>query len=435
MTAEVAILNRDAVALAADSALTFRGRRGSKIFQSANKIFALSKYKPVGIMIFGDGLFMEVPWETVIKLYRAHLGNRAFVSLTEYAEDFLNYLSGDPRLNAQEVQDEYVRRVVQTTFHRIRSQIDSAVQTLLEVEEELTDPEIKELTKVLVSRHLEQWRAIDLPPRLPESFLEDVRARYYDSIRELRAATFEKTLTPVSSRWLGEIGLHAIAKFPEDRVEAGTSGIVISGFGDDDLFPEIVSYYVDATIIGHLKCAVHKHGRVTAESSAAVLPFAQSEMVYMFMEGIDPSYEQVVSEFLLRTLVEYPEIIIENAVGDNKKRATELKRRFRRLGQVLFRRYAKELRDHRAATYAQPIVHVISMLPKEELASAAESLVHITSMRRRFSLEAETVGGPIDVAVISKGDGFIWIKRKHYFSLELNPHFTTTYFPEECASD
>ena len=35
----------------------------------------------------------------------------------------------------------------------------------------------------------------------------------------------------------------------------------------------------------------------------------------------------------------------------------------------------------------------------------------------------ETVGGPIDVAVVSKGDGFIWIKRKHYFDPVLNQRF------------
>jgi hypothetical protein len=27
--------------------------------------------------------------------------------------------------------------------------------------------------------------------------------------------------------------------------------------------------------------------------------------------------------------------------------------------------------------------------------------------------EFETVGGPIDVAVISKGDGFVWVKKKN----------------------
>jgi len=42
-------------------------------------------------------------------------------------------------------------------------------------------------------------------------------------------------------------------------------------------------------------------------------------------------------------------------------------------------------------------------------------------LTRRVSMDAETVGGPIDVAVISKGDGFVWIKRKHYFRSELNP--------------
>jgi len=40
----------------------------------------------------------------------------------------------------------------------------------------------------------------------------------------------------------------------------------------------------------------------------------------------------------------------------------------------------------------------------------------------------ETVGGPIDVAVISKVDGFIWIKRKHYFKIELNPQFSANYY-------
>jgi hypothetical protein len=43
--------------------------------------------------------------------------------------------------------------------------------------------------------------------------------------------------------------------------------------------------------------------------------------------------------------------------------------------------------------------------------------------RQKYSTEMETVGGPIDVAVISKGDGFIWIKRKHYFDKEHNPQF------------
>ncbi len=61
----------------------------------------------------------------------------------------------------------------------------------------------------------------------------------------------------------------------------------------------------------------------------------------------------------------------------------------------------------------------------------AESLVNLTSFKRRVTMDPETVGGPIDVAVISKGDGFVWIKRKHYFTKELNPQFVANYYREE----
>ena len=68
------------------------------------------------------------------------------------------------------------------------------------------------------------------------------------------------------------------------------------------------------------------------------------------------------------------------------------------------------------------------MLPKDELAAMAESLVNLTVFKRKVSKTVETVGGPIDVAVISKGDGFIWVKRKHYFEAELNQHFFANYY-------
>jgi len=61
----------------------------------------------------------------------------------------------------------------------------------------------------------------------------------------------------------------------------------------------------------------------------------------------------------------------------------------------------------------------------------AEALVNLTAFKRHVARQAETVGGPIDVAVISSGDGFVWIKRKHYFSPELNPHFVANYLHDK----
>ena len=83
----------------------------------------------------------------------------------------------------------------------------------------------------------------------------------------------------------------------------------------------------------------------------------------------------------------------------------------------------KELGNQQRINYIEPVVRATEFLNKEELAAMAETLVDLVSFRKQVSMEAETVGGPIDVAVISKGDGLVWIKRKHYFSADLNHHY------------
>ena len=82
MTAEIAIMNKEAIALAADSAVTMTVESGQKIFTSANKLFALSKYHPVGIMVYGNAVFMGIPWENIIKTYRSRVGKKKFSTLT-----------------------------------------------------------------------------------------------------------------------------------------------------------------------------------------------------------------------------------------------------------------------------------------------------------------------------------------------------------------
>lgn len=67
MTAEIVIINQHGVAMAADSAVTIGSQ---KIINSAIKLFSLSRTEPVGIMIYGNANLLNIPWETLIKLYR-----------------------------------------------------------------------------------------------------------------------------------------------------------------------------------------------------------------------------------------------------------------------------------------------------------------------------------------------------------------------------
>ena len=92
MTAEIAIMNKTAVALAADSAVTIHGygRSKHKIYQSAIKIFSLEYELPIGIMIFNNAEFMDIPWETIIKEFRREV--RARDSVEDYWEQLRKFL-------------------------------------------------------------------------------------------------------------------------------------------------------------------------------------------------------------------------------------------------------------------------------------------------------------------------------------------------------
>ena len=51
--------------------------------------------------------------------------------------------------------------------------------------------------------------------------------------------------------------------------------------------------------------------------------------------------------------------------------------------------------EHSKRKFSRPIVEILSLLPKDELPALAEALVSLTSIKRHFSHDVETVGGRI----------------------------------------
>jgi hypothetical protein len=105
MTAVVGILNKHGIAIAADSAVTVSGTMGRKIYNYANKIFALSKHHPVGIAVYNNAQFMGIPWEVVVKEYRRQLGTKAFESLADYQTDFFRWLKANGYFLGEKAND------------------------------------------------------------------------------------------------------------------------------------------------------------------------------------------------------------------------------------------------------------------------------------------------------------------------------------------
>ena len=173
-----------------------------------------------------------------------------------------------------------------------------------------------------------------------------------------------------------------------------TSGVVIAGYGSSEIFPSLVSYEISYLIENEIKMEMTNDSSVDLlNSDATIIPFAQSDMITTILTGIDPVMSEVVSNSIIG---------LENLTNDEKANIIN------------------NISQNQKQQFIDPILEVVRTLALPELANMAETLVNLTSFKRHISDSLETVGGPVDVLVISKGDGPIWINRKEYFDISKN---------------
>jgi hypothetical protein len=431
MTAEIAIMNKEAVALAADSAVTVTGATNEKIFASANKLFALSKYHPVGIMVYGQGTFMGIPWEAIVKIYRHRLGKKSFETIGEHAAHFISFLESDQSLFPESIQNEYIKSSLYGYFEYLKDAIEKEIKKKISNEGQITEEQVKEIVSKTIRRHFNKWEKAKNIDSIPSSFNEDIIAKHEQTIANAIKDVFEEL--PISDKdaeFLKKNASYLFSRFTEEIQHPEASGVVIAGFGDKETFPSLVSYDLEMIVNDKLKHRTALESKIDFEMTATIIPFAQREMVDIFMAGVDPSYLQVEESYLTQMYNEYLRIIIDNLDCYNDTEKRDLTKRLIPLTKKVLEDHGNNLREYRRRSYIDPVIGVVSILPKDELAVMAETLVNLTSFKRKVTMESETVSGPIDVAVISKGDGFIWIKRKHYFDAKENPQFFSNYFRE-----
>jgi len=426
MTAEITVMNKMAIAMAADSAMTITPARGEKkIYNTVNKLFALSKYDPVGIMVFDNAEIMGVPWETVIKSYRKFLGKTGFATLEEYGRHFVEFFEKENIYFPPAQQEEYFKHMTSLSFYQIRHQIKNKLDDLVKEQKEVSVIEIEGITASIISITHDSLVKKDRLPNFPASFSDQLLTKYSGVIEDRKAAILEKL--PLTNEAHDQLRRISVEIFSRDYFIDSLSGVVIAGFGEKEIFPSTRSYTFEGIIENRLKHRLDKHRAVTHDVDAYVIPFAQTDMVFAFIEGVDPNYNEFTikaGRFLLRR---FSETILDKVEIMDAEAKAKLAKLLGTTRDDLGNTFSEMLGHHRQENYTEGVMNAVGLLPKDELAAMAESLVNLTVFKHKVSMSAETVGGAVDVAVITKGDGFIWIKRKHYFKPELNPQFVSNY--------
>jgi hypothetical protein len=435
MTAEISVMNRTGVALAADSAVTVSFLRrpydddepNPKIYNS-NKLFMLSTYRPVGIMIYGNASLIGVPWEIIIKNYRRQtLKDTSFDYVEEYAKHFLDYLGNSDLHFPEKVQESYIYSVFLDSFKEILEGVLSIIGK--DEDEEIEDKELQQEFAREASKHIAELGSLD---DLNDFHITE--KEFFDKYEKILEKEFDDLkdsfpLTAKIKQQLRKVIYLNVVKNTFDRND-NISGVVITGFGEKEIYPALVSYEIEAVVDNKTKYLPKNDIKVGREADAFISPFAQGEMVRTFMEGVVPSYKINVHTYLHKLLSGYPDVVVEKVeekvkIPKNTKNA--LIKLLKNVSEESFKEFAEESEKWIREKTTYPILSAVEGSPLEELASMAEAFVSLTSFKRRVTPVLETVGGPVDVAVISKGDGFIWIKRKHYFEKDNNPQFFANY--------
>lgn len=153
MTVEVGILNKHGVALAADSAVTIGNGRG--YYNTANKLFALSKYSPVAIMVYSNAEFMECPIEIIVKEFRKEIKDEKLPRLRNYWDKFTDFLRDFVIKNNINQKDRIVDEIAEflsNVDYTIKSNIEDFIDN---VPEEYSKEEIEYEMKLIMRKTIE----------------------------------------------------------------------------------------------------------------------------------------------------------------------------------------------------------------------------------------------------------------------------------------
>lgn len=435
MTSEVVVMNSLAVALAADSAATVSDGRDNKVYNSANKLFMLSKHHPVGVMVYNNSSLLGIPWETILKMFRQELGSKEFDRLEEYGEALISFLDNNNYLFPEESQQRSYIALVETLYSGINEAISVKIEEqVLQLSrgDSFSEAELTEIARQVILDACTEWRSKENAACFSEDVGRGLAGKLSGEIQQSIAKVFGQFSSSIgadATNALRELAILLVSK--DDILIESHSGLVVAGFGRKDFFPVLQMYELGEVYSGRLKHRRTKIERVSADNPSIVKPFAHSEMVDTFLRGVNSEFELRMIEEFVNLVVRLPNEVIDAITDLTPEQKATWKERILPSTAEPIGSFVRELEKHRIDRHRGPILQAIINLPIDELAHVAQSLVNLNSFQKRMSLGPETVGGPVDVAVISKGDGFIWIERKHYFRPELNPHFFAGYRRDE----
>lgn len=420
MSAGICIMNRNAIAMAADSAVTVGDHIA--IHNSANKLFSLSKVAPVGAIIYANSTFMNVPMEIIFKEYKKFVNKKTLNSLKDYLFDFISYLESNTKYFRFDISEEsYVNSLFLDLLGGLIG--DYTVLSQRKASEkgcELTDDEkdhIGEETLAGTVKFINSMKNMN-GEKCSDYIKSKYKTKFIDFLKK------ENGLSWIKEEQINGLVDEICVVYDKCFDRSGYVGLAIAGYGNGEIYPSLIHIHLCGVIDGKVRYFIDQESSINEKAPASIVPLAQVDVMQTFFFGINDQFLGYLGREIPNQIAESLKSMDDSLFANGQKQNV-MKQMVGVTGNIL-----QHVQETAINDYMKPVFESVATLPIEELGLLAESMISITSIRRKVALDTNvgTVGGPIDVSIISKGDGFIWLKRKHYFDGKYNPQYFYSHY-------
>jgi hypothetical protein len=423
-------LNGWGVGLASDSAVT----SGTRVSNASEKIFALSNPHKIAVLTSSNARVMGLPWESILSAWEESLP-RVLPDVRSYWNSLEKWLCDAVSSNTLVTDSEFEYLESRIYWHLDKLLVDELwhpilkpflVNKLTEQEMEIAENETvwEEDFKLKVSK--------SIPKEIGKKCIEAInqlnhhRKTNYDSsygtnigqcqvwieryIREYPSKLESTFFGDLMTDFPNVVGLenalidYAATLLSNPNWDVGTT-LCITGFGEADLLPSALEVNV-LGIVGGVRLGSETN-EFNSIKDYAHLFYGQRDALESLVLGRDSILIEATekqSEAFNRFRAELDQSESDSTAVARIKESFDNTIAMNNItDQVILAGKQERL---------QPFQKAVSMSPVRDLAEFASTLVGVQSARAAFSQDNPTVGGPIDVATITRHEGFAWLRHK-----------------------
>ncbi|WP_273145562.1 hypothetical protein [Oceanicaulis alexandrii] len=411
MTSEVMIMNRQAVVLAADSAVTYGGGPGSVVTLEAEKILQLGPN--MALMVYSRGDVLGRSWSHIAHAFKRAQGDRDFDSVQACADAFFAFIDRNRQLFPEKEEAEelegLMRAAMLTVLNHARTLRHHAPG------EYGDDAAAFEGALDLYRAHLLQDDGGAERANL-DVFAELDRDRFYERYAAMLDSLISDALGPfgMQESIRNKLFDFAYLIITKPAFLEPYAGLVFAGFGESDVFPVYSHYYASILVDGVMKRAHDETTQVGVENgpNAFLRTFAQAEMTHAFLRGIHPYLFDVMASMNMVTNEAASEVALRKAgLDDDAVDAVMSELRDSEL-LSLSAEFIHTARTISQEEFIDPFIAVVAASGKKQMGETAKALVELNILKSDLHQTQTGVGGEVDVAMISRTGGFEWYAKK-----------------------